>query len=355
MILEEFFNEETGSYCYLVSTQRAAEAALIDPIAADVDSYTARISERNLKLVYVLQTGFRETTALAADRLRREAGSRWVAPRAAAAPEADIRVSEDDTLALGNLVIRVGLCPDSEKRVSYRIGHCFFRGDDVVVAGAGVTRMSTQATPSTEPHCCEASEPIEPSAAEPEIIEPPAEAPERLSSEELGQRIAEETRRSLSALPLTPKEIRVLEAYLALISEGGGQYPSAEDLTQRLDCITKRDLHVQIHNIRRKQLEDGCMPVILRGQITKWLKKVQAEPEYTSHEREFLAIYLDLSRSLQRPPTGDEVVDGTAGDRSLQWVRKRVQTIRAKQTGYGKLPLLMSRRGGGLSQARCPN
>jgi len=349
MILEEFFNEASGNYCYLVSSEDAAEAALIDPLAADVDAYTARISERNLKLVYVLQTGVCETTAIAAERLRLEAGGRWVAPRAAAAPEADIRVGDGDTLALGNLVIRVGQCPDNEaRRVSYRVGHCFFRGDDVVVAGAGVVRLSSHTTrvETAEPESDEQPEEVSPEAEDRE------ESAERLSPTELAERIADEARRSLRELPLTPKEVRVLEAYLSLVGSGSGGFPSARELADELEGITKRDLHVQIHNIRRKQLDGGCLPVMLAGQITKWLKDVQDEPDYTSHEREFLQAYLALGKEFDRPPTGDEIVAAFAGKRSLQWVRKRVQTIRAKQTGYGKQPLLMSRRGGGISRAR---
>jgi hypothetical protein len=141
----------------------------------------------------------------------------------------------------------------------------------------------------------------------------------------------------------TPKETRVVDAYLAHLAAHDGTFPTAEEIAQALGDVDRTGVHVLVHNVRWKQIEARQLPIVLRGQMSKWLRGIQTEPEWTAHEREFLTVYLDLIEKGDRPPTGPEIVKALGGHRNVQWVRKRAHTIRCKQHEFDLPQLLLSR------------
>ena len=135
----------------------------------------------------------------------------------------------------------------------------------------------------------------------------------------------------------------MVDAYLDHMSQNAGEFPTAEEIARVMEDVDRTGVHVLVHNIRWKQIEARHLPIILRGQMSKWLRGIQTEPEWTSHEREFLAAYLRLVETGTRPPTGPEICKALGGRRNVQWVRKRAHTIRCKQQEFDRPQLQLSR------------
>jgi hypothetical protein len=141
----------------------------------------------------------------------------------------------------------------------------------------------------------------------------------------------------------TPKEARVIDAYIGYLENNNFTHPSAGQLSELLNDVDRTAVHVLVHNIRWKQIEMDRMPIVLAGQTSKWLKGLQTEPEFTSHEKEFLETYLRLVEVKHQPPSGPEIANELEG-RSVQWVRKRAHTIRRKQRDFQQPVLLLNRK-----------
>ena len=55
MIIEQFFDEESYSYSYLVGNEEG-NATLIDPVKNNIHHYETRLKKLNLNLIYALDT-----------------------------------------------------------------------------------------------------------------------------------------------------------------------------------------------------------------------------------------------------------------------------------------------------------
>jgi len=163
-----------------------------------------------------------------------------------------------------------------------------------------------------------------------------------IDGDELVARARHDLGALLTAQKLTGKEATLAEAYLTLL-EKLDRPPSAQELADEREGLDRGAVHVLIHGMRRKQVALGQVPILLHGQMHKWLKGLQGEPDYTVHERAFLEVYLAFVEELGRVPTGPELQSRLPEGTSIQWVRKRVHTIRRKQAAFGRAPLQMGR------------
>lgn len=136
IVIEEI--NATNCKTYLLTS--GTEAALVDPVRERVATYRAVLSDRRLRLAYVLET-HTHADHLMLNRAAKEAlGAPVYMHRQSPSPLVDRHLVEGDVLHLGDGTIRVmetpGHTPDS---VSFFTGDAVLTGDTLLIGGSGRT------------------------------------------------------------------------------------------------------------------------------------------------------------------------------------------------------------------------
>jgi glyoxylase-like metal-dependent hydrolase (beta-lactamase superfamily II) len=128
------FRSETGTYSYLIATDRGHEALVVDPTEDCLESYAQLCDRLGYRLRYVLETGVVAESAKAAFALEDQWGCRRVVPCDAFRVGDVVRVGHADRLQLAGLTLDVIGRPGCVQRsVAYAI-------EDRVFIGSGEVR-----------------------------------------------------------------------------------------------------------------------------------------------------------------------------------------------------------------------
>jgi glyoxylase-like metal-dependent hydrolase (beta-lactamase superfamily II) len=140
MIFRQLFESDTSTYTYLLGCERTRRALLIDPVAGEVDHYIALLDQLNLKLVYTLETHVHADHITGSGLLRERLGSKSVVHRDAGAMCADLLVTDNVLLQVGDLEFTVRHTPGHTSGcVSYVMADRVFTGDALFIGGCGRT------------------------------------------------------------------------------------------------------------------------------------------------------------------------------------------------------------------------
>ena len=307
MLVRSFYNKRLRHYAHLVVDPESRDAAVIDPVADDVDEYAAAAARDAARVTLGLQTTTRPADRTGLRAVAERFGARTCAPATGPQPPETlrvVRVGDQVEFAEGRIEVAANT-PPAGPDVAYRVGDLLFTGWTLVRSQAEGPGLPSDA-------------------------------------DEIVARARRDLGALLEARKLTGKETQLAAAYLELLGRLG-RPPSAKELADVREDLDRGGVHVLIHGIRRKQVALGQVPLLLEGQMHKWLRGLQGEPEYTPHERTFLAAYLAFVDAHRRVPTGPELLEQLPPDTKIQWVRKRVHTIRRKQAAFGLTPLKMGR------------
>lgn len=346
MIFRQFNVGLEGRHAYVIACDETRRAAVIDPHERVVDQLIQTLEDLDLQLTHTLETTHDPVLRQGALQLRAGLGARrvgpWVTDTAAHGPM-DLEAKAGDGLRVGELFVEFVEPPSGcDREIAYRVDDYLFTGLAVVI---DLNRPGSRTATGTHEiiECVreglglrDAARPGDEGSRVRRFRRNPKPVP-------LADLVCESLRTGLESDLFTPKEARIVHAYLDHAKAHGDAFPTAEQLAAVLGDIDRTGVHVLVHNIRWKQVEARQLPIVLSGQMSKWLRGIQTEPEWTAHEREFLAAYLRLVEAGDRPPTGPEIVEALGGRRNVQWVRKRAHTIRCKQREFDLPQLLLSR------------
>ncbi|MBW2696973.1 MAG: hypothetical protein JRE70_10920 [Deltaproteobacteria bacterium] len=128
------FRSDTGTYSYLVGTDRGHEALVIDPTEDCLEAYTKLCDRLGFRLRYALETGVVAASVKAGVRLEDQWGCRRVVPCDAFRAGDLLRVGHEDRLQIVGLGFEViGRPGHVQRTVSYSV-------QDRVFVGAGEVR-----------------------------------------------------------------------------------------------------------------------------------------------------------------------------------------------------------------------
>ena len=123
---------------YLVACERTRRAALIDPVRERVERYLAMLAYFDLKLDAIIDTHTHADHRTASFDLHDLTGARVIMHSRAPAPHVDVHVEDGQTIAIGDVALRVlytpGHTPDG---ISLYAGDRVFTGDTLLVRGTG--------------------------------------------------------------------------------------------------------------------------------------------------------------------------------------------------------------------------
>jgi sulfur dioxygenase len=141
MLFKQLFDQETGTYTYLIADKATKEAVLIDSVREQAERDAKLIQELGLTLKYFLETHIHADHVTAVSDLKK------VFPQALSvvsaqggAPCADILVHEGDEISFGAFTIKVLETPGhTDSCVSYVMNDRVFTGDALLIRGCGRT------------------------------------------------------------------------------------------------------------------------------------------------------------------------------------------------------------------------
>jgi sulfur dioxygenase len=141
MIFRQLYDQETGTYTYLIADEQSREAALVDPVQEQVERDLTLLRELGLSLKYNLETHVHADHVTAAARLKEETGCVTLVPEGAQVSCADRQIQDHDTLQLGAVTIQAIATPGhTDSHMAYLVNHDrVLTGDALLIRGCGRT------------------------------------------------------------------------------------------------------------------------------------------------------------------------------------------------------------------------
>jgi glyoxylase-like metal-dependent hydrolase (beta-lactamase superfamily II)/rhodanese-related sulfurtransferase len=133
-----------GCLSYLIGCDETCAAMLVDPHLEQLDRYVALAAERGMRVHYVCETHTHADHFSAARELARQLDAKVVMHRLAAAPFADARVDDGETLIVGKLRVNVLHTPGhTEDSTCLVFDDRVLTGDTLLIGGTGRTDLPT--------------------------------------------------------------------------------------------------------------------------------------------------------------------------------------------------------------------
>lgn len=133
-----------GCLSYVIGCEATRAGMVVDPALDQLDRYVALATEKGLRLHYVVDTHTHADHFSAARELGRQVGARVVMHRLGAAPYADQRLDDGESLACGTLRVRAMHTPGhTEDSMCLVLADRVLTGDTLLIGGTGRTDLPT--------------------------------------------------------------------------------------------------------------------------------------------------------------------------------------------------------------------
>jgi sulfur dioxygenase len=140
MQIRQLFDPESSTFSYLMWDTDTLEAALIDPVQAQVDRDIQLVRELGLTLKYTLETHVHADHVTGSGLLRQALNSIVMVHENSQTKCADVQIKGGDFIPLGARRINVVDTPGhTDSDISYLIPGAVFTGDSLLIRGCGRT------------------------------------------------------------------------------------------------------------------------------------------------------------------------------------------------------------------------
>jgi glyoxylase-like metal-dependent hydrolase (beta-lactamase superfamily II)/rhodanese-related sulfurtransferase len=140
MLFKQLFDKETWTYTYLLADEVSKQAAFIDPVNTQIDSYLALLAEHGLTLKYSFETHVHADHITASGLLRQHTGAQTCVSYKGGAQLADIQLHDGDVFFVGEEQIKAIATPGHTPGcTSYLWRDRLFSGDSLFIGGCGRT------------------------------------------------------------------------------------------------------------------------------------------------------------------------------------------------------------------------
>ncbi len=144
MLFRQLFDQESGTYTYLLASAPGREALIIDPVKGQVPQYIQLISQLGLKLVSAIDTHTHADHVTGLGDLRDQTGCTTIMGAYTKAECVSMQVKENDLISIDGIKLRALYTPGhTDESFSYVLNpdkpDAVFSGDVLLIRGTGRT------------------------------------------------------------------------------------------------------------------------------------------------------------------------------------------------------------------------
>src|ERR1700728_4873965 len=140
MLFRQLFDSASGTFTYVIASQRGGEALIIDPVLEKVERYLQLVRELDLKLVKAVDTHLHADHITGLGALRDRTHCITVMGEQTRADVVSMRVTEGDRVQIEGVSLDVLYTPGhTDDSYSYLLNDRVFTGDTLLIRGTGRT------------------------------------------------------------------------------------------------------------------------------------------------------------------------------------------------------------------------
>lgn len=141
MLFRQLFDQETGTYTYLIADSATQEAVLVDPVLEQAERDLKLLRELGLTLRSCLETHIHADHITGTEKLRGLTGCQGIVPEHAHAACADHFIDDGDVLQVGKVTIQAIATPGhTDSHMAYLVNSDrVLTGDALFIRGCGRT------------------------------------------------------------------------------------------------------------------------------------------------------------------------------------------------------------------------
>ena len=140
-MFRQLFDQDTGTYTYLIADRQTKEAALVDPVLEQVDRDLKLLQELGLTLKFCLETHIHADHITGTGKLREITGCAGIVPENAHAACANQFVKHGEVLEVGSVQIHaINTSGHTDSHMAFLVdGTHLLTGDSLLIRGCGRT------------------------------------------------------------------------------------------------------------------------------------------------------------------------------------------------------------------------
>lgn len=136
----QLFDPASSTYTYLLVDEATREGLIIDPVDEQIERDLALLEQRNIKLVWAVETHGHADHITSAWLLAEHTGAQTAAPAGCGIGTASVQLQDGDTLSFGGEQIRAIHTPGhTQGSMCYRWRNHVFTGDTLLIGTCGRT------------------------------------------------------------------------------------------------------------------------------------------------------------------------------------------------------------------------
>ena len=140
MIFNQFFDEVSSTYTYLLSSGKGREALIIDPVIEKTDEYISYLKKLDLKLVKVIDTHIHADHISGMQELHKQTDCVSVLGENSQSEVVNIKVKDNEKIKIDNIELTSMYTPGhTDCSYSFLTKDRIFTGDTLLINGTGRT------------------------------------------------------------------------------------------------------------------------------------------------------------------------------------------------------------------------
>ena len=140
MIFNQFFDNFSSTYTYLISSGKGREALIIDPVIENTSEYLKVLKKLDLRLVKVIDTHIHTDHISGLNELAKQTSCSKIMGEQSASEVIDIRVKDNEKIKIENIEFISMYTPGhTDCSYSFLMKDRIFTGDTLLINGTGRT------------------------------------------------------------------------------------------------------------------------------------------------------------------------------------------------------------------------
>jgi sulfur dioxygenase len=140
MIFNQFFDEVSSTFTYLISSGKGREALIIDPVLEKTNEYILYLKKLNLKLVKVIDTHIHADHVSGMKELHKQTDCANIMGEKSASEVVTIKVKDNEKIKIENIELSSMYTPGhTDCSYSFLMKDRIFTGDTLLINGTGRT------------------------------------------------------------------------------------------------------------------------------------------------------------------------------------------------------------------------